>query len=129
MVQYGRKNGEDYYPSNDTPKPRKQVLFDLIFLILYRQQHNESIILFIDVDNHLPLSLFQRFCKEVNLIDIIATERDVPPTATHMSGNRIDYILLSPDLAVGTIASWEAVMMVFLGPPWMRVLLYTIPQV
>ena len=28
-----------------------------------------------------------------------------PPTATHISGNRIDYILISPDLAAGTIAS------------------------
>ena len=28
-----------------------------------------------------------------------------PPTATHISGNRIDYILMSPDLAAGTIAS------------------------
>ena len=73
-------------------------------IILHRQQQNESLILFIDANDHSPSSPFQRFKREVDLVDIIATDRDVPPTATHMSGNKIDYILLSPDLAAGTIA-------------------------
>ena len=47
--------------SNDTPKPRKHVLFYFKFFILYRQQHNASIILFIDANDHLPTSPFQRF--------------------------------------------------------------------
>jgi len=80
-------------------------LIDLKVFILNRQRKKQSIVLFIDANDHLPNSPFQRFRQDTDLIDIIAHERPDAPTATHMGGNRIDYILLSPDLAAGTTAS------------------------
>ena len=90
-------------PTNASPDPRRQTLIDLKTFTIRRQQKQQSIILFIDANDHLPNS--QRFRQDTDLIDIIAHERTDAPSATHMDGNRIDYILLSHDLTAGTIAS------------------------
>lgn len=49
--------------------------------------------------HHLPI------VNTLDLIDIIAHSHKPLTNATHLCGNRIDYILLSSDLAVDTTAS------------------------
>lgn len=64
-----------------------------------------SIILFINANDHLPTSSFQRFQQDGDLINIIAKYWPEASTAIHTSGNIIEYIMLWPNLAAGIIAS------------------------
>ena len=43
-------------PANASPDPRRQILIDLKTFIIRRQQKQQSIILFIDANDHLPNS-------------------------------------------------------------------------
>ena len=92
-------------PSQPTPDPRKQIVVDLATFVTTLQRAHHSILIFIDANDHQRSSPFTKFYNDLDLIDIIAYDRTNTPTATHTSGNRIDYIIMSPDLAAGTIAS------------------------
>ena len=85
--------------------PRKQIRVDLEKFITKELRLNHIIVLFIDVNDHKPNSTFYKLEKIYCPINIVAQDRAIPPMATHYCGNHINYMLISPDLAAGTVAS------------------------